>query len=809
MGKSEEDEEYDYDKDLAPSTSDSEEDSEENEPKRKKSRISQSSASTSLSQKLCDDNNTKTYENRLDLNEKGELITIINKKTKKSWKIDENCWNRLYDYQKTGVQWFQNHFENKVGGILADEMGLGKTIQTIVFLRSIQETGDNYASLGCRGLGRSLIICPASVMKQWIDELNKWFPKCRVFVLHATSSTGQNSQELFEKLANRKKEYPFGCVVISTYSMYVKNCAVLNKIVWHTVFLDEGHKIKNNQTKNCIAIKKIITPYRFVLTGSPIQNNLGELWTIMDFVFPGKLGAFELFSERIARKIHEGSFLNATSQMKENAYQCALILQEAVKPYILRRLKSDAELNLQLPEKNEQILFCNLSSKQRKAYEKYLRSEEVQNIFLGKLDGFVGLTKMFHICNHPAIYNRPENGPIEFGSSKDSGKLVVLLKLLKTWKNEPNASNKILIFTQKTSVIQMLEHFFDKNQYKYCTMSGSTPIAQRHGLVEKFGQDEEVFIFLLTTKVGGVGLNLTAANKIVIFDPDWNPTTDDQAKERAWRIGQNRDVTIYRLICSGTIEEKAYMRQIHKQTIAAKILKNAETKEVIPKEHLRDLFRLAPKHLKGTEAGIYLKGETMPRFKKESENRENSSGDKKRKRVKSKDLSEFEDQKTLKKLFEGDMLNCIISHEKAVKNEQDKMILRLNARQTALEAARFLIHAEGRKNWETTFAESLGKGAKNGKKEEKKKKNSFWDAVHTNLKQNDGSKELDENVKQAKNLRFAFIKHGRKLTAEQIDQYFQPDKLGGIDSYFFKEMLATISKYDANEKVFKLKPKFR
>ncbi|RCN44119.1 helicase protein [Ancylostoma caninum] len=286
--------------------------------------------------------------------------------------------------------------------------------------------------------------------------------------------------------------------------------------------------------------------------------------SLMDFVYCGKLNSLETFTERFAIPITQGGYANATKQQLVTAYKCAVVLRDAISPYILRRLKKDVKRSLDLPDKNEKVLFCELSSEQRRLYLDYLSSRECRNIFRGRLDPFVGLTLLRKLCNHPDLVTEGPNRHGEFDESEDpsksfgfperSGKMRVLMQLLAIWKKQ--GGEKALVFSQSREMLDILEKRLQNDRFTYLRMDGSTNIGSRQKRVQQFNEDPDIFIFLLTTRVGGLGINLTAANKVVIFDPDWNPSTDTQAKERSWRIGQERAVTVYRLLCAGTIEEK-------------------------------------------------------------------------------------------------------------------------------------------------------------------------------------------------------------------------------------------------------------
>ncbi|KHN76863.1 DNA excision repair protein ERCC-6, partial [Toxocara canis] len=484
-------------------------------------------------------------------------------------------------YQKTGVRWLSELHEQCVGGILADEMGLGKTIQVICFLRALAFSQVEGRGFGFRGLGPVLLICPTTLMHQWLKEFHIWFPLCRIAVLHSSGCYRGSQSRLLYKFSIPRKD---GCALLTSYSTFTKKRKALSNSNWHYVILDEGHKIRNPGAQMTMALKEVRTPHRLILTGSPLQNSLKELWSLMDFVYPGRLGALQSFTEKFAIPITQGGYANATAiQVRtaykcacvlrslmdfvypgrlgalqsftekfaipitqggyanataiqvRTAYKCACVLRDAINPYILRRMKKDVEMTVQLPSKTEQVLFCDITPCQRAFYKDYISSRECARILSGKMDAFVGLIALRKLCNHPDLvtggpnkhneYNTTIDEDMDFGAACRSGKMIVLKALLKLWKDQ---RQKVLLFSQSRQMLTVLEKFVIKEGYEYLRMDGSTSIGSRQPLVEKFNTNEDIFLFLLTTRVGGLGINLTGANRVVIFDPDWNPSTDMQ-----------------------------------------------------------------------------------------------------------------------------------------------------------------------------------------------------------------------------------------------------------------------------------------
>ncbi|XP_073542195.1 DNA excision repair protein ERCC-6 [Phyllobates terribilis] len=527
--------------------------------------------------------------------------------------VPGSIWKKLYRYQQTGVRWLWELHCQQAGGILGDEMGLGKTIEIIVFLAGlsysrIRTRGSDYRY---EGLGPSIIVCPATVMHQWVKEFHTWWPKIRVAVLHETGSFVGKKVKLIGEIGNSRG------VLITSYSNVRLMQEDLLRYHWHYIILDEGHKIRNPNAHVTMACKQFRTPHRLILSGSPMQNNLRELWSLFDFVFPGKLGTLPVFMEQFSVPITMGGYSNASPVQVKTAYKCACVLRDTINPYLLRRMKADVKMSLSLPDKNEQVLFCRLTDEQRQVYQNFIDSKEVYGILNGDMQVFPGLIALRKICNHPDLFTGGtkilkgtkdedlEEGE-RFGYWKRSGKMIVVESLLKIWHRQ---GHRVLLFTQSRQMIHILEAFILRIGYTYLKMDGTTTVASRQPLISKFNEDSSIFVFLLTTRVGGLGVNLTGANRVVIYDPDWNPSTDAQARERSWRIGQKKEVTIYRLLTAGTIEEKIYHRQIFKQFLTDRVLKDPKQRRFFKSNDLYELFTLAsPDANQGTETSAIFAG---------------------------------------------------------------------------------------------------------------------------------------------------------------------------------------------------------
>ncbi|KAI9886895.1 MAG: hypothetical protein M1823_001264 [Watsoniomyces obsoletus] len=526
-------------------------------------------------------------------------------------RLPGDIYPSLFSYQKTGVQWLWELYNQKVGGIIGDEMGLGKTIQVISFLAGLHHSGLLNKPV--------IVVAPATLMTQWVNEFHQWWPALRVSILH-TSGSGmfnvRGEDRMERELENAqvttaKKSRPSrghknaarivqtavdqGHVLITTYAGLQTYEDLLIPVEWGYAVLDEGHKIRNPNAAITIHCKELRTVNRVILSGTPMQNNLTELWSLFDFIFPMRLGTLLTFRQQFDIPIRLGGYANASNLQIRTATACAETLKDAISPYLLQRLKVDVAADL--PQKTERVLFCRLTSEQRRCYQSYLASSDVSAVVEGKTRSFAAIEKLRKICNHPDLESREilsKKTDYDYGSPAKSGKMQVVGELLKLWKK---AGHKTLLFAQQKIMLDILEKFVKNlGQFKYRRMDGTTPIDRRQALVDEFNNDPDIDVFLLTTRVGGLGVNLTGANRVIIFDPDWNPSTDSQARERAWRLGQKREVVIYRLMTHGTIEEKIYQRQLFKQFLTNKILKDPNQRQAFQLKDLHDLFTLTPEH---------------------------------------------------------------------------------------------------------------------------------------------------------------------------------------------------------------------
>lgn len=539
------------------------------------------------------------------------------------YRIPGDVFPSLFDYQKTGVQWLWELYSQQVGGIVGDEMGLGKTIQIIAFL-----AGLHYSKKITRPI---IVVVPATVMKQWVNEFHTWWPPFRVSILHTSGSgmidigrearlendvlleapdpgrrkSGMKGQKAAKKIVDRVIQD--GHVLITTYTGLQTYADLLIPISWEYAVLDEGHKIRNPNTAITIYCKELRTPNRIILSGTPMQNNLIELWSLFDFVFPMRLGTLVNFRQIFEFPIRQGGYANASNLQVQTAIKCAEALKDTISPYLLQRFKADVASDL--PKKSERVLFCKLTKFQRETYERFLNSDDLKAIMNGKRQILYGIDILRKICNHPDLQEHKTlsiKPDYDYGIAAKSGKMQVVRALLELWKEQ---GNKALLFAQHRIMLDILEKFIKSMPgFNMRRMDGNTPIHSRQTMVDEFNNNADAHVFLLTTKVGGLGINLTGANRVIIYDPDWNPSTDIQARERAWRLGQKREVMIYRLMTAGTIEEKVYHRQLFKQFLTNKILRDPKQRQDFQLKDLHDLFTLGGADDAVTETSELFKG---------------------------------------------------------------------------------------------------------------------------------------------------------------------------------------------------------
>eukprot|EP00978_Attheya_sp_CCMP212_P047033 scaffold421190_cov50-Attheya_sp.AAC.2 len=465
----------------------------------------------------------------------------------------------LKEYQVAGLQWLVSLYNNRLSGVLADEMGLGKTVQAIALIAYLMEVKEN--------LGPFLVIVPLSTLSNWVNEFAKWCPAARVVIYKG------NPQQRKELYKEEVKNGHFN-VLLTTYEYIIKDKASLRKITWQYAIVDEGHRMKNAQSKFSIVLGTMYTTrFRVLLTGTPLQNNLPELWALLNFLLPSIFSSADTFDQWFNKPFAQFGSASAVGtpageedadNMLSNEERMLIIhrLHELLRPFMLRRVKS--EVLDQLPEKVEKVLRCDLSAWQKELYKQISASvvtpdkTTMEQPSRGLNNVVMQLRK---VCNHPYLFN-PEGYHINQNIVRCSGKFELLDRMLPKLKA---AGHRVLMFTQMTAVMTILEDYFTLRGYANLRLDGSTPADEREKRMYKFNApDSPYFVFVLSTRAGGLGLNLATADTVIIFDSDWNPMMDLQAQDRAHRIGQRNDVRVFRLITNSPVEEKILSRATEK-----------------------------------------------------------------------------------------------------------------------------------------------------------------------------------------------------------------------------------------------------
>ena len=473
-----------------------------------------------------------------------KYVSNVVKKFKKvkseSYEVSKDLNATLRDYQVSGFEFFKTLSDYEFGGILADEMGLGKTIQAIAFLLSNKDK-------------KSIVITPTALIYNWKNELEKFAPTLKVGLLHASKSER-------EKILDNIDNYD---VLLTTYTTYKNDMDKYKNINFDYCIIDEAQNIKNPDAIITKAIKKINAKVRFALTGTPIENNLMELWSIFDFIMPGYLYNKSKF---------KSTFVNNEKNIIE--------LKNLIKPFILRRTKK--EVITELPDKIEQKIIIDLEKEHKKAYKGYVNliTRKIKENNQDNITVFSYLTKLRQLCLSPELMVKNYQGK--------NSKLDVLINIINDSSDE-----KILVFSQFTKVLEVIGKRLNEENISYSYLDGKTSAKDRVKLVEEFNTNNNK-VFLISLKAGGTGLNLTSANIVVHFDPWWNPAVEDQASDRAHRIGQKNVVNVIKLIAKDTAEERVINLQETKKELIEDVingnLDNSSTLKNLSKDDIIDLF---------------------------------------------------------------------------------------------------------------------------------------------------------------------------------------------------------------------------
>lgn len=474
--------------------------------------------------------------------------------------------NVLRPYQKQGVGWLHFLRENGFGGILADEMGLGKTLQTLTFLNSLSNVKRDVreGATGTAAKVPHLIVCPTSLVFNWVAEAKKFIPELKVLALQ-----GPDRQKLFGEMAAHD-------IVVTSYALIRRDAERYRELEFDVVALDEAQHIKNRQTQNAQAVKSVKSRHRIVLTGTPLENSVLDLWSIFDFLMPGYLGTAKDFHERYELPIAKAKSVEAQSR-----------LARRLRPFMLRRLKK--EVAADLPEKLEQVSYCELTLEQRTVYQQVIEASRkevleavgAQGVAKSRMLVLTALLRLRQICcdlrllklqraadkerenaEVPGVALAAESLSDSAQALNSSGKLDLFGELL---EEVIDGGHRLLVFSQFVGMLTLLKEKLTAEGIDYCYLDGSTN--DRAGVVERFQSNATIPVFLISLKAGGVGLNLTGADTVIHFDPWWNPAVEDQATDRAHRIGQTKVVTSYKLITRDTVEEKILTLQNRKRDV--------------------------------------------------------------------------------------------------------------------------------------------------------------------------------------------------------------------------------------------------
>ncbi|CAA6668682.1 unnamed protein product [Spirodela intermedia] len=543
------------------------------------------------------------------------------KKIKMKYEVPASINCRLLEHQREGVRFLYMLYKKNHGGVLGDDMGLGKTIQTIAFLVAVAGKGSEYqdAQVSKREhmtrIGPVLIVCPTSVICNWENEFQEW-SDFSVAIYH-----GPNRDLILDRLEVRGVD-----ALITSFDTFRIHGKILSEVRWEIVVVDEAHRLKNEKSQLYKACLEIKTRRRFGLTGTIMQNKIMEVFNLFDWVLPGSLGTREHFRDFYDEPLKHGQRVSAPERFVQIAEERRQQLASVLHKYLLRRTKEETIGHLMLG-KEDNIVFCAMSELQKRVYRRMLAQPEIQCLINKDLpcmlpsDNSTGiiwsylhkdnpegcdscpfcvvlpcLVKLQQISNHLELIKPNPRDEIEkqkkdaefasavFGVDIDlvggstqtesfmglsdvehCGKMRALEKLLSSWISY---GDKVLLFSYSVRMLDILEKFLIRKGYCFSRLDGTIPMSLRQSLVDDFNRSPSRQVFLISTRAGGLGLNLVSANRVVIFDPNWNPSQDLQAQDRSFRYGQKRHVVVFRFLAAGSIEELVYTRQVYKQQLS-------------------------------------------------------------------------------------------------------------------------------------------------------------------------------------------------------------------------------------------------
>ena len=491
-------------------------------------------------------------------------------------------------FQLEGLRWVASLRRLGANGILADEMGLGKTLQTISLFCHLYETE--------REAGPFLVVAPLSTIANWEREVRRFAPSVPCTLLYPAKVAARMWGELGEPVECAALGRAVGQVFITTYDTAIGVRAVLQEVAWSYVVVDEGHRIKNKKCRLATVLASLSSDNRLLLTGTPLQNNLNELWTLLNFLQPEIFNDHEIFETWFnAKTLHEDADEKARLVAQEEKSNVLASIHKTIAPFLLRRIKAEVELSI--PPKVEVVVYCPLTMAQAKQYLMYrdmLVSAKQRAAKRGEGLGHYSMQYMIDLrsaINHPHILDPPRAGASAEAMVEVCGKLQVLHQLLPRLMA---AGHKTLIFSQMTRMLDILAAYLAVSGIAYCSLDGRMAYQDRQENIERFTDEPAVMVFLLSTRAGGLGINLVAADTCVLYDSDWNPQADLQAQDRCHRIGQVRPVMVYRLVTRDTIDQVMVERAQAKRTLERLVVH-------------KDKFKSGAKNLKSTAKGLGTK----------------------------------------------------------------------------------------------------------------------------------------------------------------------------------------------------------
>jgi len=497
-------------------------------------------------------------------------------------------FGQLRDYQMEGLNWLIQLHSNGLSGILADEMGLGKTLQSISLIAYLAHFKNQ--------AGPHIVVVPLTTLGNWLNEFKRWCPSLRILRFHG------NKEERNKMIKEDVKNLTFD-VLLTSYEMLNMTKTSLKKVDWNLMIIDEAHRLKNETSLLSTNLRLLPTKYRLLLTGTPLQNNLHELWALLNFILPDLFKSSEEFDE----------VFNASDELQEGVLAK---LHRILRPFMLRRLKTDVECSLK--PKIETLVFVGMSDVQKDVYKNVLlRDIDALNGNSGNRGRLLNIVMQLRkAANHPYLFDGIEDMSLPPEQCEhlvtNSGKLFVLDKLLKKLKEQ---GSRVLIFCQMTRMLDILEDYLLYRAYEYCRIDGNSTTQVREEYMEQFNApNSSKFCFLLSTRAGGLGINLQTADTVVLYDSDWNPQMDLQAQDRAHRIGQKKQVNVYRFVTEDSIEEKIIERAEIKLRLDAMVIQQGRVQSKtnkLNKEEMQAMIRFGASQVFRSSKGTTVTDEDI------------------------------------------------------------------------------------------------------------------------------------------------------------------------------------------------------